>query len=121
MSAAASRRLLIGRLGGLKARRDLAATSHDLAATSPRSRHDLAATLPLRCVQVLNGGEVKPRSRDDAERFYLRQLHSELPEGGLPPALVASLPSDETKASCPPPPLPSPLAPRRHRPLDCCR
>ena len=41
---------------------------------------------------VLNGGEVKARSRDDAERFYLRQALQALPEGGLPAALLEALP-----------------------------
>ena len=58
LSAAAARRLLIGRLGGLT---------------------------------VLNGGEIKGRSRDDAERFYLRQALQALPEGGLPDALLELL------------------------------
>ena len=41
---------------------------------------------------VLNGGEIKGRSRDDAERFYLRQALQALPEGGLPEALLEALP-----------------------------
>ena len=32
------------------------------------------------------------RSRDDAERFYLRQALQALPEGGLPAALLEALP-----------------------------
>lgn len=35
-------------------------------------------------LRVLNGSEVRPRERDDAERFYLRQLTERYPEGGVP-------------------------------------
>lgn len=42
---------------------------------------------------ILNGGEVKSRSRDDAERFYLRAVVPELPEEGnkLPASLLEAL------------------------------
>ena len=59
LSAAAARRMVIARVGGLT---------------------------------ILNGGEVKSRSRDDAERFYLRAVVPELPdEGKLPPPLLEAL------------------------------
>jgi hypothetical protein len=51
MSGAVARRLVIARLGKLRA---------------------------------LNGSEVRVREREDAERFYLRQVKDEYPEGGLP-------------------------------------
>ena len=35
-------------------------------------------------LKALNGSEVRTREREDAERFYLRQVASEYPEGGLP-------------------------------------
>jgi hypothetical protein len=35
-------------------------------------------------LKSLNGSEVRPREREDAERFYLRQIAQEYPEGGLP-------------------------------------
>ena len=35
-------------------------------------------------LEALNGSEVRPRERDDAERFYVRQLTERYPEGGLP-------------------------------------
>ena len=39
----------------------------------------------------LNGSEVRPRERDDAERFYLRQVALEYPEGGLPSDAVVEI------------------------------
>lgn len=36
-------------------------------------------------LKVLNGSEVRPREREDAERFYLRQIAQEYPGDGLPP------------------------------------
>ena len=38
----------------------------------------------VRKLKALNGSEVRPREREDAERFYLRQIAQEYPEGGLP-------------------------------------
>ena len=38
----------------------------------------------VRKLKSLNGSEVRPREREDAERFYLRQIAQEYPEGGLP-------------------------------------
>ena len=37
---------------------------------------------------ALNGSEVRVRERDDAERFYLRAVAQEYPEGGLPKEAV---------------------------------
>lgn len=38
----------------------------------------------IAALRVLNGSEVRPRERDDAERFYLRQLTERYPAGGVP-------------------------------------
>ena len=40
---------------------------------------------------ALNGSEVRVREREDAERFYLRMIAEEYPEGGLPADTRASL------------------------------
>ena len=37
---------------------------------------------------ALNGSEVRVREREDAERFYLRAVAQEYPEGGLPKEAV---------------------------------
>ena len=74
LSAAAARRLLIGRLGGLT---------------------------------VLNGGEIKGRSRDDAERFYLRQALQARPEGPNPnPTPIPTPTATPTPTPTVPPTLP---------------
>ena len=39
-------------------------------------------------LRSLNGSEVRTREREDAERFYLRQVAQEYPEGGLPDGAV---------------------------------
>lgn len=56
-------------------------------------------------LKALNGSEVRPRERDDAERFYLRAVAQEYPEGGLPEGAVvdADAPTDITDAPPPPP------------------
>lgn len=41
-------------------------------------------------LKALNGSEVRVRERDDAERFYLRQVAQEYPEGGLPANAVVT-------------------------------
>ena len=43
---------------------------------------------------ALNGSEVRPRERDDAERFYLRAVAQEYPEGGLPKEAVVEAAPD---------------------------
>jgi len=40
-------------------------------------------------LRVLNGSEVRPRERDDAERFYLRQIAQDYPPDGLPADAVS--------------------------------
>ena len=42
-------------------------------------------------LKALNGSEVRVREREDAERFYLRMIAEEYPEGGLPADTRASL------------------------------
>jgi hypothetical protein len=48
---------------------------------------------------ALNGSEVRGREREDAERFYLRQIAQEYPEGGLPADAVTypNAPADAQK------------------------
>jgi len=75
--------------------------SIDALDTYPSLREARLAELPLtaemssavarRCIiarvgglEALNGSEVRKRERDDAERFYLRQVAQGYPEGGLP-------------------------------------
>jgi len=42
----------------------------------------------------LNGSEVRTREREDAERFYLRQIALEYPEGGLPASAIENPPDE---------------------------
>ena len=47
-------------------------------------------------LEALNGSEVRPRERDDAERFYVRQLTERYPEGGLPDGALRECREGET-------------------------
>ena len=58
-------------------------------------------------LKALNGSEVRVREREDAERFYLRMIAEEYPEGGLPADTRASLDALDERA---PPPAPPPTA-----------
>ena len=46
---------------------------------------------------ALNGSEVRPREREDAERFYLRQVALSYPEGGLPADAIRQEGGDEVR------------------------
>jgi hypothetical protein len=43
-------------------------------------------------LKMLNGSEVRKREREDAERFYLRSISEQYPEGGLPTDAVPEAP-----------------------------
>jgi len=51
-------------------------------------------------LKALNGSEVRPREREDAERFYLRQIAQEYPEGGLPADAVVYPEGSYPEGSC---------------------
>ena len=50
-------------------------------------------------LRSLNGSEVRTREREDAERFYLRQIAQEYPDGGLPADAVVYPDVDNEAAS----------------------
>ena len=63
-------------------------------------------------LRALNGSEVRTREREDAERFYLRQVATEYPEGGLPADAVRDVsPPEGEAADESAAPTPAPAAP----------
>ena len=56
---------------------------------------------------ALNGSEVRPREREDAERFYLRQIATEYPEGGLPPSALSECEDVSDAPAAAPAPAPA--------------
>ena len=70
-------------------------------------------------LKALNGSEVRPREREDAERFYLRQVALEYPEGGLPAdAIVESADAAPTDISDAAAPAAEPATDQYGRPLQ---
>jgi hypothetical protein len=64
--------------------RDAALRDLPLTAGLSASSQRRSIIARLSSLKMLNGSEVRKREREDAERFYLRTISEQYPEGGLP-------------------------------------